>query len=116
MTSDHLFPLLESERDSIMFAEFAQSLAVADVLHQVLRILGLGQLIALKKRDGGVRGIVVGDVLRRLVGKTMAKQAATSNTLCSQVRGTRVANLRPFCLKPFLSNGALLLRVAEGCM
>ena len=52
MTSDHLFPLLESERDSAMFAEFAQSLAVADV-----------------KPDGGVRGIVVGDVLRRLVGR-----------------------------------------------
>ena len=74
MTSDHLFPLLESERDSVMFAEFAQSLAVADVPHQVLRILGLGRLIALKKPDGGVRGIVVGDVLRRLVGRTMAKQ------------------------------------------
>ena len=74
MTSDHLFPLLESERDSVMFAEFAQSLAVADVLHQVLRILGLGRLIALTKPDGGVRGIVVGDLLRRLVGRTMAKQ------------------------------------------
>ena len=74
MTSDHLFPLLESERDSVMFAEFAQSLAVADVPHQVLRILGLGRLIALKKPGGGVRGIVVGDVLRRLVGRTMAKQ------------------------------------------
>ena len=57
-----------------MFAEFAQSLAVADVPHQVLRILGLGRLIVLKKPDGGVRGIVVGDVLRRLVGRTMAKQ------------------------------------------
>ena len=74
MTSDHLFPLLESERDSVMFAEFAQSLAVVDVPYQVLRILGLGRLIALMKPDGGIRGIVVGDVLRRLVGRTKAKQ------------------------------------------
>ena len=104
MTSDHLFPLLESERDSVMFAEFAQLLAVADVPHQVLRILGLGRLIALKKPDGGIRGIVVGDVLRRLVGRTMAKQvtkeveAATSpfqyavNKIGVRVRGTRAAN------------------------
>ena len=33
---------------------------------------------ALKKEDGGVRGIVVSDVLRRLVARTMAKQCALS--------------------------------------
>ena len=46
---------LFSAAAKVMFAEFAQSLAVADVPHQVLRTLGLGRLIALKKPDGGVR-------------------------------------------------------------
>ena len=103
MTSDHLFPLLESERDSAMFAEFALSLAEADVPPQIFRILGLGRLTALKKPDGGVQGIVVGDVLKRFEGRTMAKQvtkevdAATSpirpiNKIRMRVRGTRVAN------------------------
>ena len=31
-------------------------------------------MIALQKPDGGERGIVVGDVLRRLVGRTIAQQ------------------------------------------
>ena len=35
-----------------------------------------GRLTALKKPDGGVRGIVVSDVLRRLVARTIAKQYA----------------------------------------
>ena len=34
----------------------------------------LGRITALAKPDGGVRGIVVGDVLRRLVAKTIAQQ------------------------------------------
>ena len=34
-------------------------------------------MIALQKPNGGVRGIVVGDVVRRLVAKTMAKQFMT---------------------------------------
>ena len=37
-------------------------------------MLGLGRMTALQKPDGGVRGIVVGDVLRRLVGRTVAQQ------------------------------------------
>ena len=78
-----------SERDSVMFAEFAQSLAVADVPHQVLKILGLGRLIALKKPDGGIRGIVVGDVLK--------PPLPLSNTPCQQDRG---ASAWHTCCKP----------------
>ena len=33
-----------------------------------------GRLTALRKPDGGVRGIVVGDVFRRVVARTTAKQ------------------------------------------
>ena len=35
-----------------------------------------GQIIVLRKLTGGVRGIIVGDVFRRLVARTMAKQMA----------------------------------------
>ena len=41
-----------------------------------LQTMRLGRLTALKKPDGGVRGIVVSDVLRRLVARTIAKQCA----------------------------------------
>ena len=34
----------------------------------------MGRLTALSKPDGGVRGIVVGDILRRMVARTMARQ------------------------------------------
>ena len=40
----------------------------------VATVLRTGSLVALQKPDGGVRGIVVGDTLRRLVAKTLAKQ------------------------------------------
>ena len=34
----------------------------------------VGRMTALQKPDGGVRGIVVGDVVRRLVARTLAQQ------------------------------------------
>ena len=34
----------------------------------------MGRMTALQKRDGGVRGIVVGDVVRRLVARPVAQQ------------------------------------------
>ena len=37
-------------------------------------VVRLGRMTALQKPDGGVRGIVVGDVLRRLVERTIAQQ------------------------------------------
>ena len=36
----------------------------------------MGRSTALAKPDGGVREIVVGDIVRRLVAKTMAKQVS----------------------------------------
>ena len=36
----------------------------------------LGRMIALQKPDGGVRGIVVGDIIRRLVARTVATQVS----------------------------------------
>ena len=42
---------------------------------EIIEGLRVGRLTALQKPDGGVRGIVVGDILRRLVARTTAKQA-----------------------------------------
>ena len=45
--------------------------ASPDPVRQVLR---LGRMTALRKEDGGVRGIVAGEVIRRLTARTIAKQ------------------------------------------
>ena len=72
MNSDHLFRLLDSERDSMKFYEFASLLARGEVPGEVMEILRMGRITALSKPDGGVRGITVGDILRRLVARTVA--------------------------------------------
>ena len=41
-----------------------------------MKALRVGRMIALQKPDGGARGIVAGDVFRRLVSRTMAQQLA----------------------------------------
>ena len=53
MSAEHLRPLLEHET-----------------------AVRLGRMTVLQKRDGKVRGIVVGDYFRRLVPQTLAKQFA----------------------------------------
>ena len=74
MTSDHLFPVLENEGDSELLCRVASLLSVGQVPEVILEAVRLGRMTALGKPDGGVRGIVVGDVLRRLVARTIAKQ------------------------------------------
>ena len=76
VTADHLFPILESEADSELLVQVASKLAVVDVPEEVIDGIRLGRLTALAKPDGGVRGIVVGDIVRRLVARTIAKQFA----------------------------------------
>ena len=56
MTSGHLFPLLESDHDSDLFCQVGSLLATGNI------------------PTGG--GIVVGDIMRRLVARSMAKQIA----------------------------------------
>ena len=73
MRTEHLRPLSDNEEDSNKFFEVAQSFAQAGIL----AVLRGGQVTALQKPNGGVRRIVVGDVVRRLVAKTMAKQFMT---------------------------------------
>ena len=78
MTTDHLFPLLESERDSLKLHQFATTLARAEVPAEIVDLIRLGRITALRKKDGGVRGITVRDVLRRLIARTIAKQVSSA--------------------------------------
>ena len=74
MTSEHLKPLLESVECSRLFGEVATQFARGEMSEEILRGIKMGRMTALQKRDGGVCGIVVGDVVRRLVARTIAQQ------------------------------------------
>ena len=73
MTSDHLFPVLENEGDSDLFVRVASLLASGNVPPAIAQAIRLGRMTALSKPDGGVRGIVVGDIIWRLVARSIAK-------------------------------------------
>ena len=51
-------------------------LANGNVPDTVIQALRLGRRTAFSKPDGGVRGVVVGDIIRRLFAKTIAKQVS----------------------------------------
>ena len=73
---EHLRVLIEDEALWGVFAAFAQAFARAQVPDDVMQALRLGRMTALKKEGGRIRGIVAGSVLRRLVGKAVARQYA----------------------------------------
>ena len=56
----------------------AQRLALADVPDVIATALRLGRMVALRKPNGRVRGLVMGDTFRRLVARTLAQQFAAS--------------------------------------
>ena len=74
MTMEHLRPLLDSPKDLKLFFKMAEILARAEVSDAVIPTIRMGRMTALHKPSGGVRGIVAGDVIRRLVARTMAQQ------------------------------------------
>ena len=74
MTMEHLRPLLDDARSLHSFFLVAEQLARAQVPDGVVDFVRLGRLTALTKPDGGVRGIVAGDVVQRLVARTMSRQ------------------------------------------
>ena len=74
MTVEHLQPLLDHSKDAKQFSQVAELLSRAEVPASVRDAVRLGRLTALRKPDGGVRGIVAGDIVRRLVARTMSQQ------------------------------------------
>ena len=74
MTTEHLRPLLNDAHTTNLFFRVGEKLSRGDVPQSVVQMVRQGRMTALAKPDGGVRGIVAGDVIRRLVAKTMAQQ------------------------------------------
>ena len=74
MTVEHLQPLLDHIKDSKLFFQVAETLARAQVPQAVRDSTRLGRFTALQKPGGGVRGIVAGDIIRRLLARTMSQQ------------------------------------------
>ena len=74
MTWEHLRPLLDSPRDSRVLFRVADLLARGELPPSIVDVIRVGRLTALRKSNGGVRGIVAGEVIRRLVARTIAQQ------------------------------------------
>ena len=73
----HIFLLLRNPRDSELLCQLATEVARAELPADIVKVIRMGRMTALKKPQGGVRGIVVGDIMRRLVARTMAKALGT---------------------------------------
>ena len=70
MTADHLRPLLRHNLVATALGHAALLLAQNRVLEEVMNALRCGRT-AFRKPEGGVRGIVVGDVFRRVVARRL---------------------------------------------
>ena len=68
MTSDHLLPILENERDSEMFGARCWRHPC-----RCTRRIAIGED---DRPDRGVRGITMDDIIRRLAARLIAKQIA----------------------------------------
>ena len=55
----------------------AELMAMASIPEEVLTAIRMGRMTALPKPTGGVRGIVAGDIIRRLVSRTIVQQIRT---------------------------------------
>ena len=77
MRAEHLKMLLQHTEAMELLADAATLLARAHVPPEIQTALAMVRLTALRKPDGGVRGIATGDAFRRLVSRTLAKQWAT---------------------------------------
>ena len=76
MRAEHLKLLLQDGEAIELLAEAATHLAQAGVPEEVRKALAMARLTALRKPDGGVRGIATGDTFRRLVSRTIAREWA----------------------------------------
>ena len=74
MTCEHLRPLVDERRAMQLLFKLGENPARAHVPQVVESMVRSRRLTVLSKPDGGVRGIVSGDVIRRLVARTIAQQ------------------------------------------
>ena len=74
MTVEHIRSLLENPHDSSILFRAAEELSRGNMPDEVIRMIRMGRMTTLQKLGGGVRGIVAGDIVRRLVSRAMAKQ------------------------------------------
>ena len=81
MTVEHLQPLLDAPRDLLAFFHASEQLSRAQVPPSSEKLVRLGRLTALQKPNGGVRGVVAGDIVRRLVARTMSHGASGHRTV-----------------------------------
>ena len=72
--NEHWKVLLDSESATDYLYLVAAQFARADLPTVVADTLTSGKMVALQKEDGGVRGLVAGETLRRLVARTLAQQ------------------------------------------
>ena len=80
MTTEHLRPLLDDAGGMRLLSCLASNLAVAEEPEVAVQMVRVGRLTVLAKPDGGVRGIVAGNVVRRLVSRTIAQQLLETAT------------------------------------
>ena len=78
--SDHLRPLLDSSKHTYLLFLVGELLAKGRIPNPVRQFLRLGRMTALRKKEGRVRGIVAGEVIRRLTAKTIAQQLGPAVT------------------------------------
>ena len=74
MITEHLRLLLDTVQDAQLLFKLVEQLSRAETPTTIVNSVRLGRLTAQRKPSGGVRGIVAGDMMRRLVGHTMAQQ------------------------------------------
>ena len=74
LTTDTLRILLDDDTATTNLIRVARHFAQASIPAEIARAIGLGRMVALTKPNGRVRGIVVGDVLRRLVSRCLAQK------------------------------------------
>lgn len=78
LTAETLRLVLDDEDCTRDFVLVASKLAAAEVPLPISQAIGLGRVVALQKSNGRVRGIIVGDLLRRVVSRSLAQFALST--------------------------------------
>ena len=87
MRTEHLRPLLDNVGNCNKPCEAVQSFAQGNIPKDILAALQLKKITALQKPNGGVRDIVVGDVIRRLVPSSRPPRSHSRATSAASLVG-----------------------------